>query len=234
MFLSFRLKDTETRYDTIEREALAVVRCLSEVRWFVTGIEYPNKLYTNHSGLESISIKGSDANGKIDRWMKRLKEYNYEVHHQLCKAKNMQIAEGMSCLPAKHSQSATAIDLERMVPTIAHFHPRLSIFSTQLADAVTLEPSYQAYQKSNWYGKIISFLLDGPTAVDNLSPTEKKAVKRVSIKYPVTDEHLLHMKRGGEKAKCPLPYEILFIFKWAHDEHRHFSNQITLYKIRGQ
>ena len=118
----------------------------------------------------------------------------------------MRIADGMSCLLAKYSQSATAIDLERMVLAVAHPHPWLPIFSTQLADAVILKPSHQAYQKSNWYGKIVSFLLDSPTAIDNLSPTEKKSVKRVSIKYRVTDQQLLYIERGGESSKCPLPY----------------------------
>ncbi len=67
MFMSFRLEDAETRYDTIEREALAIVRCLAEVRWLVTGSEYPTKLYTNHSALESIFTQGSDANERIAR-----------------------------------------------------------------------------------------------------------------------------------------------------------------------
>lgn len=39
LFMSFRLEDAETRYDTTEREALAVVRCLAEVRWLVTRID---------------------------------------------------------------------------------------------------------------------------------------------------------------------------------------------------
>ena len=143
--MSFRLEDTETKYDTIERVALAVVHCLSEVRWFVTGSEYPTKLYTDHSALESIFTQGSDANGRIVRWIDRLKEYNYEVHHRLYKANVIRISDGMSCLPTKHCQSATAIDLERMVPTVAYPHPWLSIFATQLADAVTPEPSRHTY-----------------------------------------------------------------------------------------
>ena len=232
MFMSFRLEDAETRYDTTEREALAVVRCLAEVRWLVTGSEYPTKLYTDHSALESIFTQGSDAHGRIACWMDRLTEYDYEIHHRPCKANIMRIADGMSRLPAKYSQSATAIDLERMVLAVAHPHLRLPIFATQLADVLTPEPSHQAYRNSNWYGKIISFLLDGPTALDDLSSTEKKAVKRTSIKYRVTDQHLLYLERGSETAKCPLPYEIRSIFKWAHDEHRHFSNQLTFHKLR--
>ncbi len=121
-----------------------------------------------------------------------------------------------------------------MVLAVAHPHPRLPIFSTQLADVVTPEPSHQEYQMSNWYGKIISLLLDGLIAIDNLSSTEKKTVKRVRTKYRVTDEHFVYIERGGESAKCLLSYEIPSILKWANDEHGHFSNQLTLHKIRGQ
>ena len=191
MFMSFRLEDAETRYDSTEREALAVVRCLAEVRWLVMGSEYSTRLYTNHSALESIFTQGSDAHGRISRWMDRLTEYDYEVHHRPCKANIMRIADGMSRLPAKYSQSATAIDLERMVLTVALFYPRPSILSTRLADFPAPESSHQAYRKSGWYDKIISFLLDGPTSLDDLSPTEKKAVKRASVKYRVTDQNVL-------------------------------------------
>ncbi len=57
----------------------------------------------------------------------------------------MRIADGISHLPAKYSQSATAIDLERIVLAVANPHPRLPTFSTQLVDAVIPEPSYKAY-----------------------------------------------------------------------------------------
>lgn len=77
--------------------------------------------------------------------MDKLTEYNYEVHHRLCKGNIMEIVDSMSCIPAKYSQSATTIDLERMILAIAHSHSRLSIFSTQLANAVTPKPRHQAY-----------------------------------------------------------------------------------------
>ena len=108
--------------------------------------------------------------------MDRQTENDYEVQHRLCKTNIMCIADKMSCHPAKYSQSATDIDLGRIL-AVAHPHPWFPIFSTQLADAVTPELSHQKYQKSNWYGKIISFLLDGPSAIGNLSLNEKKAVR---------------------------------------------------------
>ena len=42
----------------------------------------------------------------------------------------MRIADSMSRLPAKYSQSATAVDLERMVLTVAHPHLRLPTLAT--------------------------------------------------------------------------------------------------------
>ena len=51
MFLSFRFSDTETRYGTTDREALAIVICLAEVKWLIIGSKYPVKLYTDHQVL---------------------------------------------------------------------------------------------------------------------------------------------------------------------------------------
>ena len=56
--MSFWFEGAGTRYDITEREALAVVQYLTEVRWLVTGSEYPTKLYTDYSALENISTQG--------------------------------------------------------------------------------------------------------------------------------------------------------------------------------
>lgn len=51
MFLSFGFTGPQTRYQTIEREALSVVKNLGEVRWLVQGSKYSVKLYTDHQAL---------------------------------------------------------------------------------------------------------------------------------------------------------------------------------------
>lgn len=84
MFMSFRLENAETRYTTTEREALAVVRCLAETS------KHPTKIYSDHSALESIFRNGTDAHGQIARWMDRLTEYDYEVHHRPCRTDSSQ------------------------------------------------------------------------------------------------------------------------------------------------
>ena len=37
MFMSFKLEKVETRYYITKREALTMIRCLTEVKWFVMG-----------------------------------------------------------------------------------------------------------------------------------------------------------------------------------------------------
>lgn len=47
MFMSFRLTDAESPYHTTERETLAVVRGLSEVRWLVMGSPFSAPNFTH-------------------------------------------------------------------------------------------------------------------------------------------------------------------------------------------
>lgn len=164
--------------------------------------------------------------------MKRLTEYNYKVHHWPDKANMMQIANGMSCLPTKYSQYTTEVDLEKMVLTVTPFQSWLFILFIQ--SSAIPELSHWAYRQSNWYRKIISFLLDGPSALENLSLTVKKAVKQAITKYQVTDKHLFYIKRGKETGKCLFLYKKASILKWTHNEHGHFANYFTLHKVRGR
>ena len=66
MFISFKLEDAETWYSNLEWEALAVIRCLAEVRWMVISSPYPTLVYTNHEALQ-VLLTGldNDAHGRI-------------------------------------------------------------------------------------------------------------------------------------------------------------------------
>ena len=54
MFISKPFTEAETRYSTTEREALAVVRCLEEVRWLVLGSAFPTKVHQQKGALRQI------------------------------------------------------------------------------------------------------------------------------------------------------------------------------------
>lgn len=62
---------------------------------------------------------------------------------------------------------------------------------------------------------MIFFFQDSLIALDDLRPTKKKALKKLSIKYRVTDQYI---ERGYKTAKCLFLYKIFSILKWANDE----------------
>ena len=98
MFMSRRLEPAETRYTNTEREALAIVRFLSEVKWLVHGSPYPIKVYTDHSALTTL-LKQDDAHGRLGNWQVKLSEYDIEyVHIPGCQN---QVADGLSRMPLR-------------------------------------------------------------------------------------------------------------------------------------
>ena len=64
MFISLKLEEPKIRYYTTEREALAVVRYMAEIKCFVMGHRYPIMIYTDHQALESVMTAGTDAHGR--------------------------------------------------------------------------------------------------------------------------------------------------------------------------
>ncbi|KAJ5716349.1 hypothetical protein N7493_008260 [Penicillium malachiteum] len=75
MFMSFGLTSPETRYHTSEREMLAVLKCLEEVRWLVKGSQCPVMLYTDHIALKGILGENPDLTGRMARWQYRLQPW---------------------------------------------------------------------------------------------------------------------------------------------------------------
>ena len=102
MFISFRLEDAETRYSNSEREALAVIRCLAEVRWMIIASEYPTLVYTDHEALK-VLLTGmdNDAHGRIAKWQERLGEYYFRLIHRASATHFMGNADGLSRLPMR-------------------------------------------------------------------------------------------------------------------------------------
>ena len=228
MFMSFRLADAETRYHTTEREALAVVRSLAEVRWLIMGSQWPTKIYTDHEALESVMRKGTDVHGRIARWMDRLTEYDYEIHHRPCKANIMGIADGLSRMPGHWSTNARAEDSERMAMTAAFACPAQVQYS--------IPDLHTEWLNSKAYGKVVTFIKQGSQGLRTIGcgESEIKAVRRLSLRYRLIDQQLIYLEAGGLTAKCLFPHQTKAILKWAHDEHGHFANAITLQKLIGQ
>lgn len=65
MYLSIKLTPAETRYTTIEREALAVEWALETLKYYLLGA--PFELVTDHGFLTWLN-RMKDTNAGITRW----------------------------------------------------------------------------------------------------------------------------------------------------------------------
>jgi RNase H-like domain found in reverse transcriptase len=142
-FISQRFAPAETRYSTTEREALAVVRCLREVRHRVLGSPHPLMLYTDHQALSSILMADSEGgHGRIARWQDKIQEFTLEIHH--VPGKELVIADGMSRLPTRLMDPPSDVD---------------ELFSFVVeADG---NGGYARYLSSEWYGDWVRYKLSG-------------------------------------------------------------------------
>jgi len=122
-FISKKFLDAETRYHTMNREALAIVRCLEETRWLVNENRHPVLIYTDHKCLKT-ALQNSDK-GRIVGWQLRLSEYDFRIIH--IKGKENALADGMSRLlidaldfgkPGKEESALEIMDAKSVIPTV--------------------------------------------------------------------------------------------------------------------
>lgn len=95
-FISQRFADTETQYTEVERECLAMLRSLEEVRPMVIASRFPVVVYTDFIALVSI-LRNDDTRGRIAGWQARMAEYNLNPRH--AKTKDLVIADGLARMP---------------------------------------------------------------------------------------------------------------------------------------
>ncbi|KAF3931381.1 Protease [Dactylella cylindrospora] len=248
MFISFKLADAETRYTTTEREALAVVRCLAEVRWLVHGSPFPVKIYTDHSALLKVFGKGADdSHSRIARWQDRLGEYDFEVHHRPATDRLIQIADGLSRMPTCYQTPTFVKDVGRPQPmaiAMAAFGISADCLEQwQLSEEdgnLTLlqERQWRKYLNSEFYGDEIAYLLWGQGALRSkgMTANQIKVVMRSADRKVMLEggRGLYHRDSNGQFAKCILESEVDQALFWAHDTHGHFSIEPTVARLVGE
>lgn len=95
-YISQRFNDAETRYPILEREALAVLRSLEDVRWLAVSSRFPIIVYTHQAALLTL-LRGDDTKGRMAGWQVRLSEYNIEVRQT--RNGEVNFATGLSRMP---------------------------------------------------------------------------------------------------------------------------------------
>ena len=79
LYVSRKLYPRETRYSTIEKEALAIKWALDTLRYYILGKDFV--LETDHRALQWIH-RMRDANGRIARWYLSLQPYRFTVKYR--------------------------------------------------------------------------------------------------------------------------------------------------------
>ncbi len=104
-YYSRLLRDAEKRYDTTQKECLAVVWAVKKLRPYLYGRPFIVK--TDHASLKWL-LNLKDHNGRLMRWALLLQDYDYVIVHRAGKANGNADALSrliqLSCLETQHAE----------------------------------------------------------------------------------------------------------------------------------
>ena len=219
MFMSFRMTDAESRYVNSERECLAVVRCLAEVKWLVIGNKHPVILYSDHEALQKIFNTGQTEKGRISNWLDRLGEYDIKLCYRPSTDQHIAIADGLSRMPTRLTSIPVAEDTERMaMKTEIYANASLNFENLDspagvpstpdpnpTSSRVKEPPGIQSlprrifheyndrlakYKTSPMYQGIVEYLQGGLEAIqDKFSRNVRRQIVRKALKYRLPEPH---------------------------------------------
>lgn len=95
-FISQKFSETEQRYIPLERDCLAVLRSLEEVRWMAAQSRFPIITYIDQHSLVTM-LQGDDTKGRMAGWQARMAEYELEIRH--AKVGELDVATGLARMP---------------------------------------------------------------------------------------------------------------------------------------
>lgn len=112
-YMSHRLSDTETRWDTGDQELLAFIHALRE--WSVH-LRGPFTFRTDHEPIRYLQSK-IILSGRQHRWLNILQEHTYEVEH--VQGKLHVVPDALSCRPG-HCRTSTLKSMQMNSPDFSH------------------------------------------------------------------------------------------------------------------
>ncbi|CAF2908943.1 unnamed protein product [Rotaria sp. Silwood2] len=231
------LNDTESRYSTTEREALAIYWCLTELRNYIGDSEIT--IETDHKPLVNMHKKRNYGNRRIDNWLIHLQDLipqiieikyrcgidnigpDYLTRYETIDSDNQQ--QSLSAITRSITKKAAASASSS--PTVTEDHPITStplLKSTSILD-LTLE-KIKVEQDNDTDIQLIISRIHAQKKMNNY------------VLYNSVLFRLITKKNDGTKSKVPyLPVSMLNTLLEAFHDHPlsgHFGVQRTLHKIR--
>jgi len=92
-YFSKKFSDTQRRYSTVEKEALALMLALRHFDVYLSANPFPVRVYTDHNPLVFLS-RMQNLNQRLMRWSLVIQEYNLEIVHK--RGSEMVLADALS------------------------------------------------------------------------------------------------------------------------------------------
>ena len=91
----------------------------------------------------------------------------------------------------------------------------------------------EKYCRSEWYREIVEYLALGTFPRECMTVVQRAALVRKSRYYFISETGDLHYELRGLQKRCVVKEEAAKVLKMAHDQGGHFSQVITLRKLRA-
>ncbi len=92
-YFSKKFSDSQRRYSTVEKEALALMLALRHFDVYLSANPFPVRVYTDHNPLVFLS-RMQNLNQRLMRWSLVIQEYNLEIVHK--RGSEMVLADALS------------------------------------------------------------------------------------------------------------------------------------------
>ena len=194
-YLSRVLNKAERNYSTTERECLAVIFAIKQLKYYL--LERKFELRTDHKSLLSIVGKQDELEGKLARWAMKLREFDYDIVHK----------------PGKENIVADALSIQITVSD-----DESQPVETEKVDKNKNE-SVNNKNKPNNVGKT-NIALDSDAKMLSKENELRKEVGKPKVK----DQDFYKKKHNGKFVKVlSSREEIEEAMKQAHDGRSHFG-----------
>lgn len=242
-YISRSLNQTEENYATNEKEMLAIVWALDNLRNYLYGAK-KIKIITDHQPL-TFTLSNRNNNAKLKRWKARIEEYNYEIIYK--PGSTNKVADALSRLPLEvnvlvssssdtgHSAEEDSSDL------IPHCEAPINAFRNQIIinegkEIYAHEEPHKNYNRHYIGLKEINCENLTKTLKEKLHPTLLNGLKiperHIQILQDIFKQHLSNFKiRITQRVVQDIKNEEN-IFKIIQDEHKRAHRNFNENKIQ--
>jgi hypothetical protein len=196
-FFSRALRDTEIKYDIMEKYAYALVKALKDFRVYV--LHSKIIAYVPSASVKDILIQ-PDIDGRRRKWIARILEFDLEI-------KPMKLIKGQGLAKLLDESNCESLGVNFINTCSENQQAGLSDSSPQ--DGFPLA-------ECTWYKDIIFFLQD-LRPPDGMQRNKVRDLKLKEIKYYLVDKKLYWKDPLGVLLRCLDPHEAQRIMSDFHD-----------------